>query len=467
MISTSIRARLLASVAAIQIVGAGVATYLVVEHERHQSYNAFDANLGEEAAVVRSLVEAPEEGDDSIVFHREFMALPKGDRFFIADSTGRKIDGSDGWPDINPLPREPRSVVNVQVAGTQYRALVLQKLPVVDPDSQPTPASPTLTLIYAAPTAPVEEHIRRVELQSIAACLALLAVSTFVSAWALTRGLRPLRDLASGAEQIDVGRWTLPELEESKRFSELKPLANALSDLVDRLHAAFDRERQFFGDAAHEMKSSVAIVRSTLQFALQTDRSAADYRVELQDALEDTERLQDLVASMLDLARIESITRVSSNAEAPATEVHAEAQRAVDRLRPLATQKNIQIEINADRQEAWVRMSEEDLLTVLSNLVENAILYSDPGKRVIIRIRTDSGLCNLSVSDEGCGITQSALPHIFDRFYRGDASRSRATGGVGLGLSIAKALVLRVNGTISVQSEQGKGSVFSIVLPGL
>jgi signal transduction histidine kinase len=104
---------------------------------------------------------------------------------------------------------------------------------------------------------------------------------------------------------------------------------------------------------------------------------------------------------------------------------------------------------------------------VLSNLVENAILYSDPGKRVIIRIRTDSGLCNLSVSDEGCGITQSALPHIFKRFYRGDASRSRATGGVGLGLSIAKALVLRVNGTISVQSEQGKGSVFSIVLPGL
>src|ERR1700730_18733766 len=105
--ASSIRARLLASVAAIQIVGAGVATYLVVEHERHQSYNVFDANLGEEAAVVRSLVEAPEEGDDSIVFHREFMALPKGDRFFIADSTGRKIDGSDGWSDIKHVAGEP------------------------------------------------------------------------------------------------------------------------------------------------------------------------------------------------------------------------------------------------------------------------------------------------------------------------------------------------------------------------
>jgi hypothetical protein len=69
---------------------------------RSRSYIAFDANLGEEAAVVRSLVEAPEEGDDSIVFHKQFMALPKDDRFFIADSTGRKIDGSDGWSDIKP-----------------------------------------------------------------------------------------------------------------------------------------------------------------------------------------------------------------------------------------------------------------------------------------------------------------------------------------------------------------------------
>jgi signal transduction histidine kinase len=311
----------------------------------------------------------------------------------------------------------------------------------------------------------VETHIRRVELQAIAACLGLLTISTFISGWAVTRGLRPLRDLASGAEKIDVGSWTLSELEESKRFSELSPLANALVGLVDRLHAAFDRERQFFGDAAHEMKSSVAIVRSTLQFALQTDRSAAEYRAELQDALADTGRLQDLVASMLDLARIEAINTVCSTGETCAAEVHAEAQRVVNRFRPVATQRDIQIEIEADQQEVWVRMSEEDLLSVLSNLVENAVLYSDHGMRVTIAIRTDSNKCSVSVSDEGCGITQSALPHIFERFYRGDASRSRATGGVGLGLSITKALTLRANGTVSVHSEQGKGSVFTIVLP--
>jgi signal transduction histidine kinase len=268
------------------------------------------------------------------------------------------------------------------------------------------------------------------------------------------------------AEKIDVGHWTLSELEESQRFSELRPLANALMNLVDRLHTAFDRERQFFGDAAHEMKSSVAIVSSTLQFALQKERNAADYRVELQGALADTRRLQDLVGSMLDLARIESISSNSSPAEIAIAEVHAEAQRVTERLRPIAAQKDIQIEIDAEQHDAWVRMSEEDLLTVLTNLIENSIQYSDFGKRVTVKVRTGGGQCSVIVSDEGRGISSTALPHIFERFYRGDVSRSRATGGVGLGLSIVQALILRANGTISGRSEQGKGTAFTIVLPG-
>ena len=110
-------------------------------------------------------------------------------------------------------------------------------------------------------------------------------------------------------------------------------------------------------------------------------------------------------------------------------------------------------------------MSAEDLLTVLSNLVENAIQYSDVGTHVVIGIRASDGRCHITVSDQGCGIAASALPHIFDRFYRGDASRSRATGGFGLGLSITRALVLRANGAISVQSEPGSGTSFTITLP--
>ena len=462
---SSIRARLLVSLATIQIVGAMIATYLVVEHERQEAYIAFDANLGEQAAVLRSLIEAPEEANDAIVFHSEFLSLPRSSRFFLTDAAGAKIDGSVDWPAIYPLPKTLRSVLNVSVQGTQYRALVLQKLPVVDPETEPSAASPTLTLIYASQTAPVEAHIRRVELQSFFTCIALLATSMLVTLWALTRGLQPLRELASGAERIDVGSWKLPDLDRSKRFSELRPVADALIGLVDRLHSAFNRERQFFGDAAHEMKSSIAIVRSTLQFALQADRSAAEYRAELRGALDDTKRLHDLVNSMLTLARIESIGNIDVSADAVATEVHVQVSRVADRFRSLAGQKTISIVVETAEHAAWVALSEENLFTVLSNLVENAIVHSVTGNQVTLRVRAANGLCLLDVKDEGCGIPPAALPYIFDRFYRADESRTRTTGGAGLGLSIVKALVGQANGTITVSSGEGRGSMFSVVLP--
>ena len=460
---SSIRARLLVSVAAIQIVGSGLATYLVVTHEQHQSYIAFDARLGEQAEALHSLVEAPEDGVSSFLFHREFMALPQENRYSITDSAGRRIASSKGWPKLKSLPVGERRVVDVNVEGIEYRALILSELAVMDSENGAASGLPTITLVYAAPIAPVEAHIRSVEMQSVSACLALLLTSMLMTAWALDRGLRPLRHLASNAEEIDVGRWTVADFEQSRHLSELRPLAESLTNLVDRLHAAFDREGQFFADAAHEMKSSIAIVCSTLQFALQAERTASDYRVELIGALEDTDRLQALVGSMFDLARIES-NRSSSDSSAGA-EVHAQVQRAMKHLQPLARQKGVHILTQAGESEVWVGIPEEDLFTVLANLVENAIVYSDTAKTVTISVSADEEKCRVIVADQGCGMAQATLPHIYERFYRVDVSRARATGGVGLGLSIVRALVLRAGGTISVQSELGEGSVFEVALP--
>lgn len=465
MTAKSIRSRLLASIAVIQIIGASLATFLVVHHERNQSYAAFDASLGEQAAVLRSLVEAPEEATDAIVFHREFLSIPESNRFSVLGDRGKKIDGSPGWPPRSTLLPELRSIVTATVAGTQFRMIVLKNLPLVDSESESASLPRTVSLIYAAPIAPVEAHIRRVEEEALCTCLAFLAISMLGSTWALNRGLRPLRELASAAEKIDVSSWMMPKLVESEQFRELRPLASALTDLVNRLHAAFNRERQFFGDAAHEMKSSVAIVRSTLQFALQTERSAAEYRSELKGALEDTDRIQDLVGSMLALARIESMERKPSFEGAVATEIHAQVVRVAERFRPVAGQKRISLIIEGVDCATWVAMSDENLFAVLVNLIENAILYSDDDKKITVRIRTADQFCFLDVIDEGCGISPGALPYVFDRFYRADASRTRATGGAGLGLSIVKALVLQVNGTVSIDSEVGKGTVISVVIP--
>jgi signal transduction histidine kinase len=448
----------------IQIVGASLATYLVVKHERRQAYAAFDASLGENVAVLRSLIEAPEEVTDRFIFHREFVTLSPEARFFIRESTGRRIDGSKGWNGPETLPPRPGGFVDFTLDNIRYRALVERRLPVVDQEFQ-DPTSPKITLAYAAPTAPVEAHIHSVELQAIGICLALLFALTTVTAGAIGSGLQPLRDLARSVGSIDVDRWTFAEIERSKRVAELAPLAQAMVHLVERLHVAFERERRFFGDAAHEMKSSISIVRSTLQFALQSDRSAIEYRSEMSDALADTDRLQVLVGSMLDLARIERMNPEAPNLPRPKTEARAQAQLVLNRFQPFAKLKAIHIVLQSTSREVWVPMTDEGLLTVLSNLVENAIHYSSSGRQITIEIQADHVVCNLSVIDEGCGIAASDLPRIFDRFYRSDESRARATGGVGLGLSIAQALVVRSQGSISVQSELGRGTSFIITLP--
>jgi len=462
--SSSIRARLLLGVTAVQLMVVATAIYLVVAHERSQSYITFDANLGEKAAVLHSLVEAPEEDADTFLFHKEFMTVHPDALYYIVDSKGRKIAGSPGWGGPQALPSSSRSIIEITLGRVRFRGIALQRFPLVEREFRGA-SSPTLTLLYAAPIAPVEAHIHSVEMQSIGAGLALLIVLTIVSGWAVTQGLSPLRQLASSAASIDVGRWTLAEVESSRRVSELAPVATALISLVGRLREAFERERQFFGDAAHEMKSSIAIVRSTLQLALQAKRTALEYRRGLEEALEDTGRLQDLVTSMLDLARIERSPSNEVYAEESTTEANSQAHRVIRRFNPLAEQKGVRIALETAPEEAWVRMSDNDLLTVLSNLVENAIHYSSAGQQITIRVRSGAGICTVSVIDEGCGISEAALPHVFDRFYRSDDSRSRATGGTGLGLSITRALVRRADGSISVVSDYGHGSVFSIVLP--
>ena len=462
---TSLRRRILTSFALIQCAGALIATCLVVEHERRQAYRALDATLGEQAAAVRALLEAPEGVRTTIRFHKEFLTLPAGDRYLIIGPQNNVLGGSQGWYPGMEFSDASRSTADIEVMGRSYRALVLRHLAVVEPETNPSGPSPSVTIVYATLTEPVEKHIRRVQIDAVEACLVLLIVGAFLSSWALDVGLKPLLDLAHDAECIDVGHWTLPRLAASQRFVELKPLADALQGLVSRLSGAFERERQFFGDAAHELKSSVAIVRSTLQFALQSSRSTLEYEEELQNALHDTSRVQDLVRRMLDLARIESLRTAVEATEQDRSEAYSVCQRVVDSFTPLAVKAGVLIHFIPEQYDAWVAMKEEDLFNVLVNLIENSLAHVECGDVISIRIRYSAGDAELLVADTGCGIAEDARPHIFDRFYRGDRSRSRDTGGVGLGLSIVKALILRAGGTIEFAPGGQGGSIFRISLP--
>jgi signal transduction histidine kinase len=461
----SIQLRLMISVALIQIAGAAIGTDLVVRHEREQSYKVFDASLGEHAAILQTLVDSSEQDGWALRLHRELLVLPPDARYRLVDATGRVIDASTGWSAPPATPSGNRRLIEFQSGGEHYRALMLSDLSIFDPEPEEHHTPPTFSVLYAIPTTATERHIQKIAIKSMLAGLLLLLPAMFASAWAVRRGLEPLRQLAGRAAEIDSGHWTFAGLDESERVAELVPLAAALKHLIERLHAAFERERSFFADAAHEMKTSVAIVGSTLQLALESDRTAAEYRDELKSALADTNRMQTLVASMLELVRMEANSALPTSTPANSCEVGAQLQQAVRSLDPVAAQAGIRVVIQPLASPAWIAMPDDHLQLALTNLLENAIKYSQPGQVVNLTITTTAQECTIDVQDHGCGISAQALPHIFERFYRSDESRTRATGGNGLGLSIARAVVQKAGGSISATSTVGLGSSFTITMP--
>jgi signal transduction histidine kinase len=263
---------------------------------------------------------------------------------------------------------------------------------------------------------------------------------------------------------VDAGNWNFDAEEGQSTVRELVPLVTALTKLVERLRSAFERERQFFSDAAHELKTCVAILMSALQFALQSHRSAEEYRVALTRALEDGNRLRGLVARMLQLAWIERSSDDSKQDYSELLHVESELELVVDSGLALAQTHQLTLKVTGVGSH-WIRMPNDDFRVTITNVMENAILYSPPGGSVDIRVSEHAEDCLIRIADKGCGIPAECLPHIFERFYRSDESRSRTSGGFGLGLAIAQTAVARVRGALSVEGTVGVGSAFTIRLP--
>jgi signal transduction histidine kinase len=189
-------------------------------------------------------------------------------------------------------------------------------------------------------------------------------------------------------------------------------------------------------------------------------RTREQYEAGLEGLLVDTERMEELASRMLALARLEEAPAESSEP----IDLQSVVRSVAERLQPLADLKQVNLEVT-DGGARKVAMQAEDTDTLCSNLIMNALQHSLPAQRVVAAVESHDGVTELRVTDQGEGIPEAALPHVFDRFYRADRSRSRNSGGAGLGLSICKAIVERSGGTIRIQSAVGAGTEVIVTLP--
>jgi len=207
----------------------------------------------------------------------------------------------------------------------------------------------------------------------------------------------------------------------------------------------------------------VAVVRSSIQVLAMKNRSAEEYRSGLERVLNDNGRLEDLVSRMLVLARIGERTSEPRDD----VDVGEEIRSALESIASFAEWKGVSIESALDPN-LRVRMASGELKVLVSNLVMNAIQHSSHGEQVRVCARLSKpGQMFIKVQDFGTGISAESLPHVFDRFFREDPSRSRETGGAGLGLSICKAIADNAGGKIEIESEKGRGTTVTVLFePG-
>lgn len=278
--------------------------------------------------------------------------------------------------------------------------------------------------------------------------------------WLLVSGaLKPVNEISATAARIAAGDLG-GRIDVSETDSELGRLAGVLNDTFARLEGAFARQQQFTADAAHELRTPLAVLISEAQVTLARERTPEDYRHTIEVCLETAQQMRRLAESLLALARFDAgqdalrLTRFDL----------AERVRAgVELVQPLATEREITIRSELTSVETHADV--DRIGQVIVNLLTNAVAYNKEHGEIHVATYAENGAAILAVTDSGPGIAPEDLPHVFERFYRADTSRARSEGRCGLGLAICKAAVEAHGGRITVSSQPGLGATFVVRLP--
>ncbi|HEX4321764.1 MAG TPA: HAMP domain-containing sensor histidine kinase [Acidobacteriaceae bacterium] len=469
----SLTHRLIATVLLIELVSALSVTAVALLYERHAHFRAFDVLLRGRADSMLGAVQDAEDKDDNVMLDGTETAVPKDDVYEVTDAGGRVLGRSANWPvgqisdsseHVRPRSHDPgdASYFETSIQGRAYRMIRLHGLRIVDPGDKGGGVRRYVVIYYGSSVRRVWQAVLRAVSFYALSSLAVLACTGVLMSWLLNRGLAPLRELAAGAERVSATSWTFVPPPEARMSKELAPLASALETLLHGLEQSFEQQRRFVGDAAHELKTSVAVVKSSLQLLGMKPRTPGEYQAGLERCLADCGRMEAIVAQMLTLAHVEE--GQSAGSPACRTDISIALREVAQELEAVAQSREISIEVQ-DGSAMAASIEPEHFKLLCTNLLMNALQHSLPGSAVTIRVARAGDFAEVEVADHGEGIAPEELPRIFERFFRSDPSRSRKTGGTGLGLAICKAVVDRYGGSIAIHSKLAVGTNVLVRIP--
>lgn len=280
--------------------------------------------------------------------------------------------------------------------------------------------------------------------------------------WLAGRALAPVRAMTESANRIEAENLA-ERLPQPPQDDELGKLARTFNQLLDRLQEAFQRERRFTADISHDLRTPLALVKGSIGVALNRPRSAAELQDTLTEIDSQIDRISGLLNAILTLSRADTGQLGALFAPLNLSELLTDLAETTTSY---AEEKRGQTLTSEIAPALWVRGDRDHLTRLFLNLLDNAVEYTPPGGAIRLSAALDGEHVRATVEDSGIGIAPQDLPHVFDRFYRVDKSRTTANGDhAGLGLSIAQAVARAHGGEISVESESGQGSKFIVRLP--
>lgn len=453
----SITRRLTLSVLLLELLAAIVLIAIVANHERRVQFETFDANLRATANALLGSVQEADSKDGSVRLDVRGMNLSSRAAFRVTADNGQILGESGNVP---PVSLESEAISHARVHGLPFRFYAIKGTRIIDPNS-PRAVIHQVTVVYGLPEGKTWHAIFEATRFFVIATLVLLGLTAALMSWLVRRFLRPIHELAQEAERVDAEHWSFDAPANSKRFYELRPLASAIEMTIARLHRSFEQQQRLTSDAAHELKTDLAIVKSSAQLLTMKRRSVDEYEQGLALTLDDIGRLESTVQKMLTLARLEQ----SPKGELHVCDFAAVMDDAIAQSQPYAEIKGIALMSLGLERGKDIALNAEDAFLLCSNILVNAIQHSPATGQVEVSLHSETGHVELLVQDQGPGIAKEDLPFVFDPFYRGDASRSRKSGGTGLGLSICKAICDRVGGTISITNRAEGGAEVVVSLP--
>ncbi|HEY3739895.1 MAG TPA: ATP-binding protein [Bryobacteraceae bacterium] len=398
----------------------------------------------------------------AVELHEHSVLGPGGDLFQVCDDRGAWVYRSAVLEKAGVPILQPSQISDAPVYGD----VRVQSKPLRTATTRVTIAQHTFAIQVASPMSAVDETLHRLS-ETLWLMVPLLLVAAGMGGfWISRRALAPVDAITTAAESISISHLS-NRLVVPATGDELERLSETMNRMLGRLESSVARMTQFTADASHELRAPVAVIRTTAELAVRGHRSAADLRADMEQILAESERTTRLIESLLLMARADSVN--ADGLQMEPTDFAGCVREAIEQVRTIAAASQISVRFSCAEPGAMIVSGDSDALRrMIFNLLDNGVKYNRPGGSVEVRVSREGDRAVCAVTDTGGGIAAADHPYIFDRFWRADKARSRASGGsggAGLGLSIARWIAERHMGTISVESEQGRGAAFRVSIP--